>query len=377
MAEAVSNLPPLDGKNGGVKPVPGLVLMNGGNGTYSYSKNSYYQKFSANAEREKIEEEIVEKLDVENLLTSSNNTIRIADLGCATGPNTFTTMESALEAIKRKYQTQCPNSPLMPEFQVFFNDQVMNDFNTLFTSLPHEREYFAVGVPGSFYGRLFPQSSLHFVHSSFALHWLSKLPSELEDESSPAWNKGRIHYTNAPEEVVKAYAGQFDEDMGRFLDARAKEMVSGGMLVMIMSGIPKGMPYSFIPNGMMYDSMATSLLELAKEGLIKESQVDSFNLPYYAASPEEMVGIVERKGHFMVDRVELTNPASWLQGPVNIPIFLMHVRAAMEGHFAKHFGHQIIDQFFQRLETKLLDNFDLFNSRCHEKVQLSVVLRRK
>lgn len=202
---------------------------------------------------------------MEKLLSASNNTIRIADLGCATGPNTFTTMESAMEAIKTKYQTQCPNSPLKPEFQVFFNDQVMNDFNTLFTSLPHEREYFAVGVPGSFYGRLFPQSSLQFVHSSFALHWLSKLPQELRDERSPAWNKGRIHYTNAPEEVVKAYAGQFDEDMERFLDARAKEMVSGGMLVMIMSGIPKWMPYSYIPNGMTYDTMATCLLELAKE----------------------------------------------------------------------------------------------------------------
>lgn len=114
------------------------------------------------------------------------------------------------------------------------------------------------------------------------------------------------------------------------------------------------------------------------QGLIEESQVDSFNLPYYAATPEEMVEIVERNGYFIIDRVELTNPASWLQGrPVNIPIFLMHVRAAMEGHFAKHFGHQIIDQFFQRLEIKLLDNSDLFNSRCHEKVQLSVVLRRK
>ncbi|CAA3032622.1 SAM dependent carboxyl methyltransferase, partial [Olea europaea subsp. europaea] len=29
-------------------------------------------------------------------------------------------------------------------------------------------------VPGSFYGRLFPKKSLHFVHSSSSLHWLSQ-----------------------------------------------------------------------------------------------------------------------------------------------------------------------------------------------------------
>ncbi|KAK7849230.1 putative s-adenosylmethionine-dependent methyltransferase [Quercus suber] len=56
---------------------------------------------------------------------------------------------------------------------VFFNDQFSNDFNTLFISLPPNRQYFAAGVPGSFYGRLFPKASLHFIHSSYALQWLS------------------------------------------------------------------------------------------------------------------------------------------------------------------------------------------------------------
>lgn len=208
--------------------------------------------------------EILEKLDVKNLLTDSN-TLRIADLGCATGPNTFRTMESVIKAITQKHQTLFPHSPTNPEIQVFFNDQAMNDFNTLFVSLPELRDYFAAGVPGSFHGRLFPESSLHFVYSSFALHWLSKLPEELRDESSPAWNKGRIHYTSAPDEIVKAYGRQYAEDMEGFFDARAKEIVSGGMMVLSMPGIAKDMPFSYIPNGMMFDFMASILLELAKE----------------------------------------------------------------------------------------------------------------
>lgn len=76
-----------------------------------------------------------------------------------------------------------------PEFQVYLNDLPGNDFNTLFRSLPafyekfnkeEERDSgacFVAGVPGSFYGRLFPTRSLDFVHSSSSLHWLSQARS--------------------------------------------------------------------------------------------------------------------------------------------------------------------------------------------------------
>lgn len=105
--------------------------------------------------------------------------------------------------------------------------------------------------------------------------------------------------------------------------------------------------------------------------------MDSFNLPYYAATPEEMKEIVDKNGCFIIDSLELTNPASWLQGqPVDFAFLMKHIRASMEGHFSKHFGPEIIDDFFQRLLQLHEANSDLINSRCQEKVQLFVVLRR-
>ncbi|KAB1212151.1 putative S-adenosylmethionine-dependent methyltransferase At5g37990 [Morella rubra] len=188
---------------------------------------------------------------------------------------------------------------------MFFNDQASNNFNTLFNVLP-EGQYFAVGVPGSFHSRLFLESSLHNVHSSYALYWLSTLLEELYDKNPPACNKGRVHSTSAPNEVAK--------DVDTFLNARAKELMSGGLMVMILTSISEGTPYSQIPTGIAYDMIASILLDMA----IEEDQVDSFNLPFYAASHEMMAGLVERNGDFSIERLELMNPSELLEGPVDI-----------------------------------------------------------
>lgn len=106
--------------------------------------------------------------------------------------------------------------------------------------------------------------------------------------------------------------------------------------------------------------------------------MDSFNLPLYAASLEELEGLVEKNGCFSMERMELSNPAAWLKGPIDIRQWVMHIRAAMEGMFARHFGsHEVLDQILQRSAQKLSDQSDLVNSRCHEKTQLLAVLKRK
>ncbi|KAK7849298.1 farnesoic acid carboxyl-o-methyltransferase [Quercus suber] len=117
--------------------------------------------------KEKINEAIANHFDI-NTLSGSLNPICVADLGCSTRPNTFFSVKNIIEAIELKYISKGENTET-PKFMEFFNDQFSNDFNTLFISLPLNRQYFAAGVPGSFYGRLFPKASLHFIHSSYAL----------------------------------------------------------------------------------------------------------------------------------------------------------------------------------------------------------------
>lgn len=127
---------------------------------------------------------IVEESIEELYQTLFPECLKIADLGCSLGPNTLLVVLEIIDILSTTSQKL--NSPL-PSLQAFLNDLPGNDFNTIFRSLQSfyrklETEKgntfgncFISGVPGSFYGRLFPCNSLHFVHSSYAIMWLSEV----------------------------------------------------------------------------------------------------------------------------------------------------------------------------------------------------------
>lgn len=110
------------------------------------------------------------------------STLAIADLGCSSGTNTFSVVSQLIGAVENLRRETGHGDDQQPEYQVFLNDLPGNDFNAVFRSLPKilegqgdGRRCFFAGVPGSFYGRLFPSKSLHFVHSSYSLMWLSQV----------------------------------------------------------------------------------------------------------------------------------------------------------------------------------------------------------
>lgn len=207
---------------------------------------------------------IAQTLDIHNFI-SSTSTLRIADLGCATGPNTFFVVQNIIDAVVLKLESAGQSASLLPEFQVFFNDKASNDFNQLFSTLPSEMKYFASGVPGSFHGRLFPSASLHLVHSSFALHFLSRLPEGVADKSSPAWNKGKISYSNSTPEVVKAYEDQYAKDLESFLKAREEEIVHGGLMIFLIPFRDSETPHSQAPVNKTSEILGSCLIEMVNK----------------------------------------------------------------------------------------------------------------
>ncbi|KAL7139691.1 hypothetical protein ABFS83_09G070500 [Erythranthe nasuta] len=361
--------------------------MIGGNGTYSYTKNSQYQKEASDIAKEMIKEAVIEKLDPKTILSGTSTAFHIVDFGCSVGPNTFFTVQNLIEAVETKFSSiifqGLENPPtttsktLELEFQVFFNDHTRNDFNTLFTSLPPDRRYHAAAAPGSFHGRLFPRASIQLAHSSYALQWLSKVPEGLTDRKSTAWNGAMVHYTDSSEQVLNAYAGQYEKDMGVFLSARAEEIVSGGLVVLILPGIPDGVRHSEIPANVFYTFLGSSLLDLVHEGIVDKAEVDAFNLPIYAPSNSELRKLIEKNGSFSIERLEVTIPNSQAKiDSSHVHSLIMHFRAALGGIFSKHFGNDVVEKMFDKTLAKSEEISKTLNTIYPLLTHFFVVLKR-
>lgn len=111
-------------------------------------------------------------------LELSTGPIHYADFGCSTGANTLGFAKFVVDILKTKPELSGR------DFVCHFADLPSNDFNTLFKQLPpiapegggdgsvEERTWFADGVPGSQYDRMFPRSSLHVAITTLTLHYL-------------------------------------------------------------------------------------------------------------------------------------------------------------------------------------------------------------
>ncbi|KAI3793612.1 hypothetical protein L1987_36232 [Smallanthus sonchifolius] len=333
--------------------------MKGGDGASSYTNNSSYQKSLAEVVMSLIDEAVAEKLDV--LSFPREHPFRIADLGCSIGPNTFTAVQNIINSVQLKFQATLKTTST-PEFQVFFNDHTSNDFNTLFKTLHSYKHYYAAGVPGSFYDRLFPRSSLHVVYSSFALHWLSKVPVEVMDKGSLAWNKGRVHYGGAEKEVVVAYRQQYERDMCGFLNARAEEVVCGGLVVVLVPGRPNGVTHSKCIGNVLFEVLGCCLSDMAKEGKIDEQKVDYLNIPVYYASPKELEDIVNQNGYFTIDRMEGLPRIVEPETKHAARRLALGIRVGVEAVFKGHLEDETIDELFESYSKKLEQVPSLYSS---------------
>ncbi|KAE8688654.1 Jasmonate O-methyltransferase [Hibiscus syriacus] len=284
-----------------------VLHMNKGNGDTSYAKNSSVQREIISMGKTIIEEALLQ-LSVNNDIKSMG----IADLGCSSGPNTLSVISEVVDVVR----ATCGHiGRPVPEFRLYLNDLYSNDFNYLFMSLPAfykklkeekgvESHCFISGVPGSFYARLFPTNTLHFVYSFSSLHWLSQVPVGLESYAVKHLNKGKVYISkSSPQSVLNAYSMQFQADFLAFLKSRSEELLPGGRMVLSFLGRNSIDPAA-AEACYQWELLAKALMNLVEEGLIEEEKVDSFNTPYYAPSAEEIKVEIEKEGTFIIDRLE-------------------------------------------------------------------------
>ncbi|KAK6924399.1 SAM dependent carboxyl methyltransferase [Dillenia turbinata] len=343
-----------------------VLHMNGGVGETSYANNSLVQKKVIT-----LTKPITVSAMTDLYYTLSPTKICIADLGCSSGPNTLFVVSEVIKTVVRLHK-KLGRQNESPEFLVFLNDLPGNDFNTIFKSLlPDFQENlrqelgrgfgpcFVTAAPGSFYGRLFPSQSLHFVHSSYSLQWLSQVPEGLEE------NKGNIYMAStSPPNVLEAYFNQFQKDFSYFLKCRGEELMTGGRMVLTFLGRKSDDPSSK-EGCYIWELMALALNDMVTEGLIEEEKLNSFNIPQYTPSPAEIKSVVERDGSFIINRLEVSK-VNW-DAYENEICYSSEItkdrgynvaklmRAVAEPLLASHFGKSIIDEMFRRYREIVAD----------------------
>ncbi|XP_030524543.2 gibberellic acid methyltransferase 2-like isoform X1 [Rhodamnia argentea] len=359
---------------GGPMSLHRVLCMQGGDDDGSYAKNSDATASAITLSKPLLLNAI---RSMKLFLTSKHDdSLRVADLGCATGYNTLATVNMVVEGLRKRYAEELG---FEPEFEAFFSDLPSNDFNYLFRMLSGvvsadcRQRYFAAGVPGSFYHRLFPRAKLHVAVSLSALHWLSQIPEEVTDKSSPAWNKGRAWIDGAKEEVVEAYARRSEEDLDNFLRCRKEEIVEGGVLFMLMGGRPSSQqPCDQLGDPDSRDkhpfttSMDRAWQDLLDEGLIDEETRDGFNIPAYMRSMEEVERAMAKCGGFEIQRMEYRRirehseekQEEWARDPASYGLSKANlVRATLgpivEAHLGRSLSHELFDRFRRRVSAEL------------------------
>ena len=154
---------------------------------------------------------------------TSDGSLTIADYGCSEGRNSLAPMRAAIDEMRRVHPADMPIS-------VVHTDLPLNDFSSLFATVADDPGTYAgpavytSAVGRSFYQHILPPRSVSLGWSSIALHWLSAAPGPLDG----------MWYTDGTQSQRDRWARQAGDDWARFLDARSRELLPGGRLVIVV-----------------------------------------------------------------------------------------------------------------------------------------------
>uniref|UniRef100_A0ACD5VIN8 Uncharacterized protein n=1 Tax=Avena sativa TaxID=4498 RepID=A0ACD5VIN8_AVESA len=359
-----------------------ILHMKEGLDENSYAQNSSLQKRGMDTLKSLI---VNSATDV--YISQMPERFTVADLGCSSGPNALCLVEDIIGSIGK---ISCRSSQPPPEFSVLLNDLPTNDFNTIFFSLPEFTDrlksaaksdewgrpmVFLSGVPGSFYGRLFPRTSVHFICSCSSLHWLSQVPQGLFDETNTPINKGKMYISStSPAGVSVAYRRQFQRDFSLFLKSRAAEVFPGGRMVLAMLGRQTD-HCDDKRTTFLWELLSESFAALVSQGLVEQDKVDAYNVPFYAPSLEEIEVEVRLEGSFSLDYVQTyeINLSSSGDAKEDGRTVSMAIRAIQESMLSHHFGAHIVDALFHRYTELVTESMEREEVKS---VQIGVVLSR-
>lgn len=103
--------------------------------------------------------------------------------------------------------------------------------------------------------------------------------------------------------------------------------------------------------------------------------LESFNLPFYLPSPSQLKTLLDTNGLFDIKRIEKL-PLPMKTENINPQLDVLHVRAVISEIIRQHFGEEILDDLFELLKKKCIEN-PIPSDKYRKEANYLVFLKRK
>jgi salicylate 1-O-methyltransferase len=195
--------------------------------------------------------------------------IVIADYGASTGHNSLLPICAAITVLRKRTR---PEHSIL----VAHTDVPDNDFTAMFRTLEDDPDAylkkdaatFTSAVGRSFYTQILPSNSVNLGWSSWAIQWLSRVPSSISDHIQVAYS--------GDDDARAAYAKQAASDWHQFIAFRGRELCQGGRLVVLTTAIGDDGEFGHRP---LFRAVLAELADLVAQGLVTEHEVHRMCIP--------------------------------------------------------------------------------------------------
>jgi len=226
-------------------------------------------------------------------LDPGNGSIVIADYGSSQGRNSMIPLRVAIRDLRKRIG---PSRPI----HVFHIDQPSNDFNSLFEVLhadpnryvTDEPEVYPAAIGKSFYEKVLPQASVHVGWSSYAAVWLSRVPARIPDHFIAVCSTGPAR---------AQFEHQAAQDWEAFLTLRARELRSGGRLLVVLPGVADDGSSGFES---LFDNARAVLEEMVDDGVLTSGERARMVVPSHPRRRRELLAPFENNREFQNLAVE-------------------------------------------------------------------------
>lgn len=204
----------------------------------------------------------------------------LSDMGTADAGTSLSMVDRAIEAVRARV-----SAPVT----IVYSDQPRNDFNALIanvhglgpfeTYLDRHEDVFPLVSGTTFYKQIVPADSLHVGFSATAMHWLSDKVCNISNH---------VQAVGAEGEQLAAFQAQARRDWQQILLHRARELKSGGKLVLINFARDEQGRYLGNTGGVnMFDTFNEIWVSFLEQQRITREEYENMTLPQYYNTVEE------------------------------------------------------------------------------------------